>query len=63
MPILGPCPLDTHVDPLKTIWGPHIHVGWEVITLFLMIDLKNESYILHLENYELSPLIDTMGVT
>ncbi len=29
MPILGPCPLDTHVAPIKTIWGPHIHVGWE----------------------------------
>ncbi len=28
-----------------------------------MIDLKNESYIVHLGNYELSPLIDTRGVT
>ncbi len=28
-----------------------------------MIDLKNESYIVHLENYELSPLSDTSGVT
>ncbi len=32
------------------------------LSLFLMIDLKNESYIIHLENYELSPLIDTRGV-
>ncbi len=34
------------------------------LSLFLMIDLKNESYIIHLGNYELyHPLIDTRGVT
>ncbi len=32
------------------------------LSLFLMIDLKNESYIIHLENYELYHRLPTLGV-
>ncbi len=32
------------------------------LSLFLMIDLKNESYIIHLENYELYHRLSILGV-
>ncbi len=32
------------------------------LSLFLLIDLKNESYIIHLENYELYHRLSTLGV-
>ncbi len=32
------------------------------LSLLLMIDLKNESYIIHLENYELYHCLLTQGV-
>ncbi len=32
------------------------------LSLFLMIDLKNESYIVHLENDELFHRLSTLGV-
>ncbi len=32
------------------------------LSLFLMIDLKNESYIIHLDNYELYHRLSALGV-
>ncbi len=35
VPTLSPCPVDAHIAQINPMWGPHGHVGWDVVLMLL----------------------------